>query len=490
MPSEFSRAQLENMDKAELIELVEVLSARIGKLQIEVHQQSTLTRRLDDQLAKHSQNSSKPPSSDGLRKPRTRSLRRKLGRKRGGQKGHPGHTLFMSDQPDQIHHHQLECCPLCDGDLSTTPSCGQSGRQVFDVPPVHLFVTEHQAEMKRCPHCEQTVSAAFPSGVNHPVQYGPRFKAQASYLNTYHLIPIDRTAELLGDFYGQAPACALIGCANEAVKVGSQPALGSISQQIQNADIGHFDETGLRVAGETQWVHVASTGNLTYFGVHRKRGQAVMREIGILPNFTGRAVHDHFSSYPTFDNCSHAYCNAHHLRELQFITDQYHQAWAQQMSQLLLAIKAEVTEVSQHASALARERIAHFESHYDEIIQAGLDTNALPLHPAPKRRGRMKQSPPKNLLDRLDKHRAEVLAFMYDDNVPFDNNLAERDIRMVKVKQKISGDFGTEEGAKTFCAIRSYISTAKKQGRNIIDAIESTLVGQPFIPLATDALPE
>ena len=269
------------MDKAELIELVEVLSARIGKLQIEVHQQSTLTRRLDDQLAKHSQNSSKPPSSDGLRKPRTRSLRRKQGRKRGGQKGNPGHTLFMSDQPDQLHHHQLESCPLCDGDLSTTPSCGQSRRQVFDVPPVQLFVTEHQAEMKRCPHCEQTVSAAFPSGVEQPVQYGPRLKAQASYLNTYHLIPIDRTAELLGDFYGHAPACALIGCANEAVKVGSQPALGAISQQIQTADIGHLDETGLRVAGETQWVHVASTENLTYFGVHRKRGQAVMREIGI-----------------------------------------------------------------------------------------------------------------------------------------------------------------------------------------------------------------
>ncbi len=215
-----------------------------------------------------------------------------------------------------------------------------------------------------------------------------------------------------------------------------------------------------------------------------------MREIGILPEFTGRAVHDHWSSYQTFDNCSHAYCNAHHLRELQFITDQYQQPWAEQMSQLLLDMKAEVEQTAQFASALDPERIAHFQGCYEEIIKQGRAANPPPANPPPVRRGRVKQSPPQNLLDRLDKHKAEVLAFMHDFSVPFDNNLAERDIRMVKVKQKVSGGFRTESGAKTFCAIRSYISTARKQGHSVIDAISNALLGKPFIPPATNAQPE
>ena len=490
MPEKFNRDQLQQTDKADLIDLIFALFARIETLQNQVQQQNARIKQLENQLVKNSQNSSKPPSSDGNKKRRARSLRTKTGRKPGGQKGHPGHTLLMSDQPNQIQSHCLENCPMCFGDLSTVVPSSYKRRQVFDIPPLQLEITEHQAEIKQCPHCQQTVCSAFPPDVSQPVQYGPRLLAQASYLNTYHLIPMDPTAELLGDFYGQTPACALIGCANKAVKVGSTPALETISQQMKTADIGHFDESGLKVAGKTQWVHVASTEKLTYFGVHQKRGQVAMREIGILPHFTGRAVHDHFSSYQTFDNCSHAYCNAHHLRELRFITDQYQQAWASKMSHLLLGIKAEVAKTSQHALALAPERIAHFQHRYLEIIKEGYAANPPPTPSVPKQRGRRKQSPPKNLLSRLDKHKTEVLAFMCDFTVPFDNNQAERDIRMVKVKQKISGGFRTEEGAKTFCAIRSYISTVRKHGHNVVLAIENALRGQPFIPLATETQPE
>jgi transposase len=207
-----------------------------------------------------------------------------------------------------------------------------------------------------------------------------------------------------------------------------------------------------------------------------------MKAAGILSEFKGRAVHDHWQSYFTFKNCQHALCNAHHLRELQFVVDQYKQEWAQGMMQLLLDIKAEVDAALPEQMSLPPERLAHFEQRYDKLIAQGLATNPPPANPPPKRRGRKKQSPPKNLLDRLQQRKRQVLAFMYDFRVPFDNNLAERDVRMVKVKQKVSGAFRTRAGAEIFCAIRSYISTARKQGQNVIDALHSALMGNPFIP--------
>ena len=485
LPTKLNRDQLEKMDKPGLIDLVAVLLVRVEQLETLVQEQATTIQSLQDQLAKNSRNSGKPPSSDGLKKPRTRSLRQKTGRKPGGQKGHQGHTLKMSDNPDHIELHQLDHCPHCQGDLSSVSPSGYGRRQVFDVPPVRIEVTEHQAEIKDCPHCQATVQAAFPPEVTQPVQYGSRLKAQASYLNTYHFIPHARTSELFGDFYGHAPAPALVKEANQAVKTGCQPALDAIYEQLIQADVEHFDESGLRVAGKTQWLHVSSTEKLTYYETHPKRGQEAMTDIGILPNFSGRAVHDHWRSYKTFDNCNHAYCNAHHLRELQFVTDQYQQPWAEQMAQLLLDIKAEVAQTALIADALTPEQITHFEQRYDDILKQGFQANPPPTNPPPKQRGRAKQSPPKNLLDRLDKHKSETLAFMYDFRVPFDNNLAERDVRMVKIKQKVSGSFRTEQGAKTFCAIRSYISTVRKQDGNVIDAIQDALNGNPFMPLAS-----
>jgi transposase len=485
LPTEINRDRLEKMDKPDLIDLVEVLLTRVQQLETLVQEQTATIQALQDQLAKNSRNSGKPPSSDGLKKPRPRSLRKKTGRKPGGQKGHPGHTLKMSDQPDHVEPHGLDHCPQCQHDLTGVSPLGYARRQVFDVPPVHIEVTEHQAEIKRCPHCQATVQAAFPPEVSQPVQYGSRLKAQASYLNTYHFIPHTRTSELLGDFYGHAPAPALVKEANQAVEKGSESSLRAIYEQLTQAEVEHFDESGLRVAGKTQWLHVASTEELTYYEVHPKRGQEAMHEIGILPNFTGRAVHDHWQSYQTFDNCDHAYCNSHHLRELQFVSEQYQQPWAEKMAQLLLDIKAEVAQTALVADALPPERITHFEKCYDHILKQGFNANPPPVDPPPKQRGRAKQSPPKNLLDRLDKHKSETLAFMYDFRIPFDNNLAERDVRMVKVKQKVSGTFRTEQGAKTFCAIRSYISTVRKQGGNVIDAIQNALNGNPFSPLAT-----
>jgi len=482
----FARKELEQLDKEQLIDLVLRLQDHLDEL-------SQRVQRLEDQVSKHSGNSSKPPSSDGLVKPKTRSLRRVEGRKSGGQKGHRGQTLRMKEHPDHIEHHQLDCCPHCTADLSTVSVVAHRRRQVFDVPPVQMEVTEHQTETKYCLHCQRYVRAAFPPEVTQPVQYGRRLKAQASYLNSYHLIPIARTCELLGDLYGHAPAWAFVGEANQAVAAGCEPALDEIQRQLLQSDVVHFDESGLRVVGQLHWLHSASTEMLTYFGVHRKRGQTAMREIGLLPRFTGWALHDHWASYLAFPQCDHAFCNAHHLRELQFITDQYQQPWAQRLTQILYAMKAEVEtcllDDAINSTALEPDRLAYYEAEYDAILRQGLQANPPPTQLV-KKRGRYKQSPPKNLLDRLGRHRTGVLAFIYDFRVPFDNNLAERDIRMIKVKQKISGTFRTRTGATIFCAIRSYISTLRKQGQNVIAALHNALAGQPFIPLPFAYQPE
>jgi len=395
----------------------------------------------------------------------------------------------MSETPDYIVVHGLETCPACAHDLSSVATESQMRRQVYDIPPIQLEVTEHQAEIKTCPHCQKQVRAAFPDGVSQPVQYGELFKAQACYLNTYQLLPMARSCELLGDFYGHQPAVALIQEANQVVQAGSQPAIDAIKKQLCEAPVTHHDESGLRVAGQTQWLHVSSTAALTHYGVHEKRGQVAMKKIDILPNATGRIVHDHWQSYLTFENVEHAFCNAHHLRELTFITEQYQQSWAEEMAVFLLAVKHAVAAAALTADTLPDKQLLHFEQRYDQIVQQGLDAHPPPDEPLPKKRGRIKQSPPKNLLDRLDKHKPQVLAFMYDFRVPFDNNLAERDVRMIKVKQKVSGAFRTQDGADSFCAIRSYISTVRKHGLHVISAIRNSIAGQPFIPPA-QLLPE
>ena len=481
-PVDIERSQLEKLDKESLIVIILTLQEQLRQLRQQVEEQAAEIQSLRDQLAKNSQNSGKPPSSDGLKKPRRSSLRRKGSRPTGGQAGHAGHTLAMVAEANVVEVHEVRACPHCAADLAWVAPCEHERRQVFDIPPVELTVTEHRAEVKICPGCGERVKGDFPTSVNQPVQYGPRLRSQAVYLNTYQLIPLARTCELIGDIYNHKPAEALVLNANEAVSAEIEPSLQAVQGQLLASDVVHFDESGLRVEGQLNWLHVASTATLTYYIVHSKRGQQAMDDMGILPKFRGRAVHDHWHSYLTYDGCLHALCNAHHLRELQFIAEQYKQAWAEKMIQLLLDIKAEVDTAAPGQMSLAPDRLIHFEQRYDSLIAQGLQLNPPPAQPPPKKRGRKKQSPPKNLLDRLQRHKSQVLAFMYDFRVPFDNNLAERDVRMIKVKQKVSGAFRTRSGAETFCALRSYISTSRKHGINVIDAIQQALAGQPFVP--------
>ena len=472
-----------NLDHKQAAKLdEETLIAIILELQQIVAKQAAEIQSLRDQLAKNSQNSGKPPSSDGLKKPRTRSLRKKSGRNSGGQRGHQGHTLKMVAEPNHVEVHEISICPHCATELASVKPHEYEKRQVFDIPPVQMEVTEHQAEIKVCPGCGEQVKGNFPAEVTHPVQYGLRIKAQAVYLNNYQLIPLARTSELLGDFYGHTPTEAFVLASNAAMVQQVETSLEAIKQQLSNAEVVHYDESGLRVEGKLNWLHSAGTNRLTYYGIHPKRGKDAMKAIGILPAFEGIAVHDHWKSYFTFDNCQHALCNAHHLRELLFIHEQYEQPWAHEMSELLLDIKDEIETAKSQQTTLSAERVTCFEQCYDKLIIQGLDTNPPSANPPPKKRGRKKQSPPKNLLDRLQQFKPQVLAFMYDFRVPFDNNLAERDVRMVKVKQKVSGAFRTRNGANTFCSIRSYISTIRKHDLNVIVALHNALGGAAFIP--------
>lgn len=446
-----------------------------------VNQVNTLTERVEDlenQKAKNSSNSHKPPSGEGFGK-QTKSLRKESSRETGGQKGHEGQNLKWVDQADEVVRHEVEVCGVCGEDLRGIAGEGVESRQVHELPEIKMQVIEHQTERKVCPQCQLASTSQFPPTVKEWVQYGSSVKGIVTYLNQYQLIPSKRTQELMKDIFGCEISEGTIYNQVEKCHEILEPVETGIKAHLINAKVEHFDETGVRVEGKNWWLHVSSTKTHTHYQVHQKRGVEAMDEIGILPNFKGKAVHDGFKSYSQYE-CSHNLCNAHHLRELVFIHERFNQPWAEEMTQLLCRINDCVKSAKLEGKATLGSSItAGFESEFQTIIDSGYAANP-EIIPVVKTKGRPKRTKPLNLILRLDLQRKQVLGFMYDFEVPFDNNLAERDIRMTKLKLKISGTFRSIAGVKAFARIRGYISTLKKQGLNVWDALTKAFTGNPL----------
>jgi len=461
-----------------VINLIEQQAAIIAKLEERV-------KSLEERLNKNSHNSSKPPSTDAYasKKPKPKSRRIKSGKKVGGQKGHPGTTLRMVDNPDETVIHKVNECSNCHTCLEDKEAKDSERRQTFDIPPVRLHSTEHRAEKKTCPKCGHINTADFPEDVTQPVQYGSRLRAFAVYLHDYQLIPYDRSCELLSDVYGcEISPATLIRAENECFE-GLEEFENSIKDALLQSPVIHCDETGLKIIGMRNWLHVACTANMTYYFAHPKRGSKAMDDMDILPNYNGVIIHDFWKAYYKY-LCDHGLCDTHLLRELTSISENYEQEWSGQMADLLLVIKGCVDETRETSDSLMAKQIKDFETMYDYITKMGLEENPPPLDldTKPKKRGRKKQTKPKNLLDRFVGYKGDILRFMYDFEVPFDNNQAERDVRMMKVQQKISGTFRSVQGARSFCRIRGYISTVKKNNLPVIDAIGAVFNGKPFVP--------
>jgi len=472
--------------EAAVMVLFHEVATQMAALAQHLATQGEVLQALQARLGKSSRNSSKPPSSDGYRKvKRTTSLRQSGDKPNGGQPGHEGQTLRAVEAPERTVTHGVARCTHCQASLQGSEVVGYEERQVFDIPAIRIEVTAHRAEIKICPACGHSSTGPFPDTVTHAVQYGPLVHTWASYFTNHHHIPVERTTEIFADLVQHQVSEATVLKASEELEGVIEPSTEAVKALLRHSEVLHVDESGLRVKGQLHWLHVASTAELTHYEVHAKRGHEAMEDAGILGAFTGTVVHDHWKPYFTYDRCAHALCNAHHLRELRFIATQYQQSWANDMAELLLEIKAAVAATPVPAMRLSLLELHAFETRYDAVVHAGFEANPAPL-PATegeeKKRGRPKHTPPVNLLIRLRDFKGQVLAFMADFRVPFDNNQGERDIRMVKVKQKVSGGFRTVEGAQRFGRIRGYLSTARKQAKNVFEAIRDAFEGHPFIP--------
>lgn len=452
---------------AEVEELIASLRCQIAALQAEV---ADLRR----QLGQDSSNSSKPPSSDGLKKKHrlAGSLRGASGKASGGQRGHKGSTLRQVGNPDCVIGHTACACRHCGSPLGPQSAIGVDKRQVFDLAERPLMVTEHRATIYRCARCRGETKAAFPDGVISPVQYGERVKAAAIYLNVQQLIPEDRAAQALSDLFGAPRICpasivAWVGKKAQALR----QVYAFIGARVAEAKVRHLDETGFRIAGSLQWLHTTSSLTFTFYRADEKRG-AIPEDL-----HGGVVVHDHFLPYRRLDTVDHAFCNAHILRELKSLIEFDHEPWAELMRDMLLAANLAVNKAHEAgAAALGPDEVKAFVERYWAAVRLGLAFHRqLPeLTTKANGRGRAKHRPGHNLLQRLKTFQTETLRFLTDFDVPFTNNLAEQDLRMMKVKMKISGSFRTLEGAQIFAILRSVVSTARKRGLNILQILTAT----------------
>jgi transposase len=460
----------------------EAILAYIESLESQIKELSERLQALEARLNQNSRNSSKPPSTDFSvkEKPNPKSRREKSGKKPGGQEGHSGTTLNMVNDPDEVIEHSLSCCEECGCTLESIEVEAYEKRQIFDIPPVNLIVTEHKSQIKTCPHCGKLNKAAFPESVKYPVQYGPNILASAIYCKNYQFIPYDRICEFFNDVMGIKICSATIIKAERECFQNLGEFENVISEKLITSHVIHCDETGMKVEGKRHWLHVVSNNKYTCYLAHQKRGSEAMDYMRILPEFKGIAVHDGFKSYNKYA-CDHALCNAHLQRELTGIEENYKQLWAKEMGELLTEMKKYTDECKEQTQELDLEQIKVLEKRFDVVVMKGIEENPPSLNPVKQgQRGVSPKTKARNLLDRFIEHKEKILRFLTDLRVPFENNQAERDIRMMKLQQKISGTFRTMRGAEAFCRIRAYISTIRKNSLAVLEGIRAALQGTPL----------
>jgi len=428
---------------------------------------------LEARLTKNSKNSNKPPSSDGFKRDTIKNNRIPSGRKSGGQPGHEGITRELTPTPDTV----IELKPLfecgCGGSI-VVQTDNYTVRQVSDIQPVKVLTVEYRAQEGVCEQCGKVHKASFPEGVVGTTSYGHNIQAIVTYLTTYQLVPLKRATELVEDLFGISISQGTILSSEKEAYVKLEPTEGLIKEEVIESEVAHFDESGMRVNGKNCWLHSAGTKTCTVYSIHEKRGTEAMDAMGILPRFRGTAMHDHWKSYYHY-LCAHGECNEHHLRHLKYLFENLGCAWAEAMACLLLRIKRHV-ELSKlfEVDSLDQEDIETYERLYREILaDARISIDEAPVDS-------------QRMIKRMEKYEPETLLFMYDFNVPFTNNLAERDIRMPKAKQKISGGFRSSEGADAFARIRGFISTAKKRGKNVLDGLNAVFKGEADIFLFSE----
>ena len=457
------------------------LGDRLASLEARVLALTADNARLRSRLGANSRNSSKPPSSDGYAKPAPKSRRVRSGKKPGKQPGDPGKHLAQVEDPDLVVDHRPEHCGGCGGSLASAPVTKVVTRQVFDLPRVETLITEHRSERRRC-HCGAETTAPFPEAATGPACYGPDLRALICYLVVRQHLPIQRAAELMRDAYGiPVSTGVIVAMVNEGAQ-RLEAFLSTLGDQLRSADVVHADETGLRVAASLHWVHSVSTRDLTLYHLDEKRGPTAIEAMDILSHLRGVVVHDGWLPYRTFAHhaeVDHALCNAHHLRELDAVKDTEGQEWASDMAAFLADTCHRVQAAKEAgATSFGPDELASIHAAFFSILKAGHEANPVETGGL----GRPRRSPAANIIRRFDKFPDDVLRFATDFTVPFDNNEAERQVRMVKVQQKISGGFRTTAGAKSWLALRSYLATAMKQGHNPLGALQRLALGDPWSP--------
>jgi transposase len=455
--------------------LIEQQAARIGELEVEI-------AKLKERLGRNPRNSSMPPSAEGLSKPpANRAERRAKKRRPGKQPGDEGHHLAQVSNPDEVITYRPGRCEACDGDLGDAQLVSIERRQVFEVPTTRAHVIEHQMLKVRC-RCGAETKAPAPAQATAPACYGPGVRALAVYLSVYQHVPYDRLAEIFADLLAMTVSVGAIKAMVAEAGGGLGLFLDVVSDLLKDAPAVHFDETGGRVEGSLHWIHVASTTLYTLLCCHKRRGTAAMDDMGVIAKITGVAVHDGWKPYRSYD-VVHALCNAHHIRELEGVSERFGQEWVEEMIALLLDAKDAVEQaVARRRKHLDATTLHSIRVRYGKLIAKGWAANE---EPAGAKAAKWYANTAVNLLDRLDSYRDDVLRFTIDFDVPFDNNQGERDIRMVKLQQKISGSWRTKAGADDFCAIRSYVSTMKKHHVDVLAGLRQLFDGHAWLPRAT-----